>query len=1796
VQHKLLNLSPKKSKQGHDTPEWKRRLLHGDVAYGEQRDLFSPAGLENIFRPPPSKIPPSFRAPERFHAEDIVLPSSPPPYGIGNRSQSKSSSAVSMGEDGQASASKELRTLKYKMVDTSSQQFSEDGLSRSSSFHPAFSASEKRSSETQQNITSDGVFGQLGMSSESSINVEAIRVVSGQSDVRHEDLSPIFISRHNTVDGRIDYSALDLPAAELQQRLQDLAINDRLRSSQSSEVSSQFLPGNETAETEEFTHIGKFVNLGRGGESEDGSFQQRMLSPSSLPPVDESAMLCEASVEASTPKNLPSFGKPPQIDDSERLSFDSATPKVPRAPNPSPIKDENSNSRPGTGSPLKLFGTYDTFTNQTLLRRLSQFENSLPEDSARNSLGSPKLGESGTESTNHTEMNEAFIAPSSPSKHNRQPSRNINRFGDGDLDRFEFSEGSLESNRGMLAAVEEPASSPQAASSHAGFNFHLQPSPTLETGMTSQWRTRRINTTMKERIITTRRSVRLSSTELDASPRLPISHQLEVLDTPRKRNGDSEGKRLLHSPPKNPTPKRRRTLHKTDISHAALDGRISDMVKESHEQIQSVVGKKRKDARHGDSQEAADPQILAMRQILRPRTPTPSQRNSQDHKRGGLLNPHGFDSERAMLEQREKIARVQAELDATAPSGTSKAAVAGQSMYSESRKGSVTTQDFLDEAKKIMAGIRGKARPSSGLASVEESESEHDKQLPVSQGTVQDDSYEESTKEPFSRPPSRDGGPLPRLPKMQQDPEVLYHLKRYEEMSDMDGIIVSSLKSIGLAKDAINAENDMNRLTDESVNKLYSQDLNLDQAYQSDPPNIQITEYPELQRKRKHSTSSAPTETSDNHDAEFPSHGSNESSGPSTGRSVPTGSSRGSESKHIIAPHTVSHLIPEQLAGMIFDREKHIWVKQKVVSGEQDYKDILPSEDTDDDPFGDIPDLTVDETQELSRIKAVAARKREQARISEVQRYQNHQKDVDQLVSDRLLPPTRNPAESNADSTTSAEPSKLARLASSTMPQVTRLTSWSDDSDIPGLQPGGIHQERTSESQDTGRESVEEVEREISIHESRVGHTKYSPRRRNVTISFSSPLASIIPPDEYDDGTRSDEDENSDNDSILIHQSIRRRSYPAQSRSTQHTGSRKLSLNGRNFLARPVSRIDEHGEESFMGLTENDAPKRSVSVVISTPLPAKTGTGYGPKVPPSSVARYSEGILQLTPLPEFSMNQPDESFALEVSYIGQRWCRSSSVGKRSLSLSVKELVQRITDIEPYEPFWEHIKQIELRGKKLQTLHMLSKFCSQLEELDISDNDIGQLDGAPGTIRNLRIARNCLSDLSSWSHLSNLQYVDISNNGLTSLEGFKNLVHLRSLRADNNKIQSLKGITSLDGLISLRLRGNMVQYIDFAGSLLHRLTDFDLKGNCIREIRNLQELRSLTTLNLEDNDIQTFARENSEVMWALKYLKLGGNKLEHLDVTQYPNIRLLYLDRNRLRRVTSLLKAKHLDSLSLREQQHTSSIDQEFLNEALEVRKLFLSGNLLTTFQPSVDFPNLQYLELANCGLETLPIEFGQMTPNLRVLNLNFNAIHEIKPLLGIVRLKKLYLAGNRLARLRKTTNVLAQFSSLTKVDLRSNPLTLGFYPPPSEKRMVIHNGLEDERDVLLMDPFTLPEGDRESDAAYAGRLDIETRMRRRVYEMLVLGGCVRLKMLDGLRVDRTSVVIRDKVWEDLVKAELIYESVDEMQRTDIEAHASEPVPESGEQNQERVEIEDQQGDGHPDPESEERWQAEDSFA
>jgi len=1732
IQHKSVSLSPEK--RPHETPEWKRRLIHGEVAYGEQRDLFAPAGLENIFRPPSPQNALAKTFTSQNFEDRSAMPSSPPVYH--NLQETR------MGSD--PHPKKKPGGIEYKLVDEDSDDFSANDLSYSSNFRPVLIRSQQENSKDGKSHTQlqpSTTYQKLGMES-------TLRMVSGQSDKRNEELSPIYLSQNNTTRGKINYAAMDVSSGELQERLDNLQEESQQEFTVDYSVendTSQALPANITVETEDYAHNGHFVNLRRGGHSEEGSFQKRMLSSTSLPAIDESDMLPEESMQASTPKQLSNLPKTRASAELLEIGGVHTPPPVPQTPHPSPSKSGNGEQKTSSGSPLKLFGTYDTFTNQTLLRRLSQFEEHFDGDGIQGSTVD------GQESASR-ELSGGLGGATSQEKPQKFPktiamSRRVSSFGVGDLDNFPFSEevpydsSKADSQDEDKENLHLPILNPKTQTS---FKFQLEDSPSIEEAVSTkrQMKITSTRSTTTKRIVSigrTRSRTPESDSRFDSHSSIgsPSPSKIDIT-TPRKSNGDSEWKRLAKSPLKQSTSKRRRTLHGTETGqYSAIKDEIeAHPAQQTHYQMQSVLSKKRKDARYDDDQQAANPKVLAMRQILRPRTPTPSQRSSIQRERAPLqelnISPH----EQARLLQEQKIAMVQAELDSNEPPKNPMMALGvSQNMFDESRKGSITTQDFLDEAKMIMAGIRGKTRPNSGLSSLEESEMENERNTSIGNGGPQsddyDDSYQESTKEPFSRPPSREGAPIAPRQVKQQDPALLDHLRKYAELSDMDDIVASSIRSIAMAKNAAQDAKEIDRVTEETISRAASARL-----IESDPPNIRITESTEIKRKRKHSASTVEKNSDDNQ--EFPSQSSTTST--QSTQSIPTGSSRGSDSRRVIAPHTVSHLIPEELAGMLFDRDRNIWIKNKTVSGEGGLKNLTPSDD--DDPFGDIPDLSVDETQEMQRTKAVAAKRKEEERIA-----QDHFKKNDE---------TDQRPKSEIPHSFIPERPREAFASASVKPSQNNGSDHSDvlvqdDSPKPHAKDGSrmtetkksVHQTSKMTRSEARGGVVEEVEKEISIHEDRVTSAT-SKRRRNVTITFSSPIASIrqmSPPmspyrNEGDSGGNTDEishcdyesDECSGDDSVVIAKArSSHNSTPSKPPASFRATSRRLSLGGHKFSARPVSRIDEHDEDLDI------AEQRTISVVVGTN--GKTRKSSVMVVTTPRQAREI-GTLELTPMSDFTMNQRDSSFGLDVSYVegGQRYAlgRDSS---QTLSLSIKNLVEKLTEVEPYEPFWESMKEVNLNDKRLSNLHKLDEFCPQLEDLDVSGNQISQLNGVPITLRHLSIGRNYLSDLTAWSHLSNLQYVDVSNNELESLSAFSSLVHLRGLRADNNKIKSLDGIGNLDGLLSLRLRGNMLQAIDFRGTKLQRLSDMDLNGNQISSLQNIHELRHLTTLSLDNNNLTTFNIEVSEKHETLKHLRLNGNLLESIDVSQMPNLRLLYLDQNRLGTITGLLKTKYLDSLSMREQRDGCRLNTAFLSEAFEIRKLFISANLLEPFAPRANFLNLQYLEIANCGLEHLPAEFGEMFPNVRVLNLSMNALRNIDALVGIVRLKTLHLAGNRLSMVRKTMEILKGFPTLTTVDLRNNAFNVGFYSPALERQVAELDNVDSGKQPCRREPFTLAKCNKDWDNKYLSRLDMTTKKSRRIYEMMLLGGSKRLRNLDGLQVDRAVLKAQDDVWEALVK-------------------------------------------------------------
>jgi Leucine-rich repeat (LRR) protein len=270
---------------------------------------------------------------------------------------------------------------------------------------------------------------------------------------------------------------------------------------------------------------------------------------------------------------------------------------------------------------------------------------------------------------------------------------------------------------------------------------------------------------------------------------------------------------------------------------------------------------------------------------------------------------------------------------------------------------------------------------------------------------------------------------------------------------------------------------------------------------------------------------------------------------------------------------------------------------------------------------------------------------------------------------------------------------------------------------------------------------------------------------------------------------------------------------------------------------------------------------------------------------------------------------------------------------------------------------------------------------------------------------------------------------------------------------------------------------------------------------------------------------------------LRSLRLNRNRLASLDIESYcPNVESLYADGNVLSDVPGLEHLRHLRTFSAREQMLATDSDNEKcvanLARNAEIRNLYISLNPSRSLELPQHMLNLQRLELASMGLMELPDTFGQTTPNVRSINLNFNSIQDLRPLLNIKRLDELLVAGNKLARLRTNLAVLGKLTTLSKVDIRDNPLTLRFYPPTSEKRVMSLRQKTSYDDAT--DRFVLPDGDAEADQQYLQRLDFETRLRRRVQEIMLSTQCRNLRELDGLPFDRSRILKKDDIWDRLL--------------------------------------------------------------
>ena len=1270
VQQKTPLASPTKATQMMYIPEWKKRLVHGEMAYGEQKDLFSPIGLENIFQQ-------GNRANEQINRPRLKEYKSP----TNQKSSVKKEKICCGNENGHISTRRRSRCTDRQRR-----------LSQSSEFSDRPSGVDTQNyDQVTDHVNNDKEF------------VTDRRFISGQTEL-NEEFSPVFISKQSTVSGKVNYAADGSYQNNMEKKLlsttdsQNTSLRSRKEKPGCDRSQVSMLSGDLSMGTPDIAELGDFVTCKRGGYSAENSFRNRPLSPSPtrqsrahIFSTHKSRHLGTASTEN---RDVPAL---PRNSESHR-----STPSPQRKYLVQP-----------SNSPLKLFGDHDTFTNHQLLRRMGQLQNSdeltlsnnqseqvisagitlSPANKRKKSLTKLTASEPSVGS-NHTELHMKLtnVPNAQTSIHEREAVCLISTPTEMD----KKSQSSTKSDRSPSSSI---------FSSDSVLPTNCTAFPALKPSA---------NCNIFNPTETLRRSTHTHATDIlnTDSSHLDLQKILEP-------SAYADGKRPQSSPTKSPTPKRRRTLIQLETLNQ-IDKELE--IQENKETDHCPQNNEKGENPFGDLLDNANLDVLPKRRSSQPLHPVSDQWRKQGRTTGELLY-QGHVSE---LEPISEYGEFQTTSQKLFTWNSQSVAIDNRQAYpntqADTRKHSLTTQDYIDEAMKIMSWIRNN-RPKSGLASLEEAEGE---QLDESMGS--------EASLTLSRPPSREG----RTTKW-RDPNshelhsrVNNHLQKYRE-NENDDIVLSSLEGLRISD------------TLEEV-----------EAPQSSSDTIRITHSNSfVDAGEKEGTVQAPNAPSN-----LETRYSDTSDKFSSGRTNITEGSRRSENVTTFAPDAVAHLIPKEIAGMTFDKEKGMWVRipSSLKRKDVENKDLSTTE-SDDDPFQKIPDLVVDE--EEYRNGATSGQLHYTAELGEML-----QKNV-QLNSE-------NASESENNATT--------------IFPLTKVEKYID------------------------------VDHEFSINEGRTGSQKRAPNgRKSIAVSFPTQLLAHVP---LQQDRRKSWQHLEASAKEEYYRPVLSSSKDSQKRQSlkSHNGTRSakptnISTQKQSTISKCVEQ-HERGKEILLQTADRTKRNSEVAIAVTSPScqneAAVTAAGS-----PGTVADVT---FYLSELSEFSVNQIDER---EVNPYtdNKEVVFYQKVPVQPFEVSTGALVRVLQDAKPEELYWEDIRHLVMDNKNLNTLYNLDYFCSQLQALNVAQNNLRQLNGAPPSIRQLDVSSNQLSSLTTWAHLANLQYLDVSGNNIDNLAGFGELIHLRELRADNNQLTSVDGISTLDALITLSLTSNQFTELDFTSSNL-----------------------------------------------------------------------------------------------------------------------------------------------------------------------------------------------------------------------------------------------------------------------------------------------------------------------------------------------------------------------------------------
>lgn len=347
--------------------------------------------------------------------------------------------------------------------------------------------------------------------------------------------------------------------------------------------------------------------------------------------------------------------------------------------------------------------------------------------------------------------------------------------------------------------------------------------------------------------------------------------------------------------------------------------------------------------------------------------------------------------------------------------------------------------------------------------------------------------------------------------------------------------------------------------------------------------------------------------------------------------------------------------------------------------------------------------------------------------------------------------------------------------------------------------------------------------------------------------------------------------------------------------------------------------------------------------------------------------------------------------------------------------------------------------------------MLAKL-GTLEELNIEGCKILRLSNE--TFYDQRAKLRSLTISTHNAQWSQGSILEIESGVFDHLEILQNLdLHDNNIRIlPSNTICSMKSLQRIN-LSTNRFRStNDLGFHSCSSTGLSELQHIDLSNNELTAIDRdwiRSDLRSVHSLNLQQNNISKISENAFDTLITMKKLNLSFNCLEILPADLFNNCKSLQeidLQGNKLYQLPSNLFAKlsELVVLNLSSNQLSSHyIDSSIFSRLKRLVVLNLANNALTRLdaQTFIELNFLQILDLKNNSIGFVDeLAFMPLT-NLHTLNLSGNRLHIVSNGLfhGLYVLSKLVLNNNLITVVE--SSAFKNCSSLKELDLSSNQLS-----------------------------------------------------------------------------------------------------------------------------------------------------------